>query len=282
MVVVSVTNGPVTGAQGRGLDRDQRTSGADLDEADATGAVRVVNAGGRGRFVVLVDHASRHVPAEYGRLGLSDAELERHIAWDAGALAVATLVAGEFDAPLIHACVSRLVIDVNREPDAPDLIAARSEDTDIPGNAGLDDAARHRRIATIYTPYHAAIADVLAARQADRMATILISIHTFTPVFRGRRRPWHVGVLHGRDTRIAAPLRAALALDAGLVVGDNEPYSPADGVYYTLARHGEARGLATAMIEIRNDLVATPAGQRDWAERLSGALGGLDLPARAA
>ncbi|NND49317.1 MAG: N-formylglutamate amidohydrolase [Rhizobiales bacterium] len=242
----------------------------------------VLNAAGRGRFVVLVDHASHHVPGEYAMLGLTPADLVRHIAWDPGALPVASLVAGALDAPLIHAAQSRLVIDVNRSPDAGDLIAAASEDTDIPGNQSVSGEERRHRMERFYAPYHQAIDEVLARREREGLATALISIHTFTPVFRGVPRPWHIGILHDGDTRLARPLMAALTEDREIVVGDNQPYSPADGVYYTLAHHGDERGLATAMIEIRNDLVADEDGQQGWAERLAKVLGALDLPARAA
>jgi len=243
---------------------------------------RVINEAGAGPFVIICDHASRHVPREFAALGLATADLERHIAWDPGALPVARLVAAALDAPLIHSTVSRLVIDVNRDPDAPDLIPSTSEDTEIPGNRGISAAARRRRMAALHEPYHAAIDRLVSRRLAEAMQTALIGVHTFTPVFRGSSRPWHVGVLHGRDLRIAGPLLAALAAEAAIMVGDNQPYRPEDGVYYTLARHAEARGLPGAMIEIRNDMVADGRGQREWAERLCGALAALDLPARAA
>lgn len=240
-------------------------SGVDSDAA----AVAVHNDDARGAFVVTCDHASNTIPEHYKLLGLQPADLQRHIAWDIGALAVSELLAERLDAPLLHPTASRLLLDVNRAPDARDAIPVRSEDTDIPGNRDLDDAERRHRHDWIYTPYHDAIATLVARRMAARQATALLSIHSFTPAYHGEQRPWQVGVLSHRDRRMADPLLAALRADATLSVGDNKPYVPSHGVYHTLDRHAEAHGLPCVMIEIRNDLIADTAGQRAWAERLA-------------
>jgi predicted N-formylglutamate amidohydrolase len=236
-----------------------------------TDPVAVENAEGAGRFVILCDHASNEIPGEYGSLGLGAAEREAHIAWDPGALGVARRIARILDAPLVYATVSRLVIDCNRPLDAPDLITTTSETTAVPGNAALSKAERRRRISTIHEPYHRAIDALLDRRLAAGREAALLAIHSFTPVFRGVSRPWEVGVIFDRDRRLADILIAGFRAE-GMNVGMNEPYSPADRVFYTLSRHAEARGLSPAMIEIRNDLVRSEGEQGKWAARIAGPL----------
>lgn len=234
----------------------------------------VENAGGAGDFVILCDHASNFIPTAYAGLGLGDAERQAHIAWDPGALPVARALAEKLDAPLVAGRVSRLVIDLNRTTDAPDLIPTRSEATAVPGNEGLGEAERQRRIRTIHEPYHVAIEALIGRRLVDEMPTALIAIHSFTAVYNGRSRPWDIGILFDRDRRLADRLLDALRAEDGLMVGANEPYSPADGVYHTLSVHGERRGLPTAMIEIRNDVIRSEAEQERWADRLADILAG--------
>jgi len=235
-------------------------------------AVEVVNGGGRGRCVLACEHAANFVPAGYGTLGLDPAELERHIAWDPGARGVAAAMSLMLDAPLVASRISRLMIDCNRPLDAPDLIPSLSETTRIPGNASLDAAERRRRIALAHEPFHAAIDELLERRARGGLASWLVSVHSFTPVYKGVPRPWEIGIIHDEDARLAAPLIDALCAVPGLRVGVNQPYSPADRVYYTIERHARARGLACAMIEIRNDEIKDDETQRIWAERLGGIL----------
>ena len=249
--------------------RTRTDSVADLGVDSDAPAVAMHNGDARGAFVVTCDHASNAIPERYRSLGLAPADLQRHIAWDIGALAVSGLLARQLDAPLLHPTASRLLLDVNRAPDAHDAIPLCSEDTDIPGNRDLDDAERRHRRDWIYTPYHDAIAALVARRIAARQPTALLSIHSFTPVYHGEQRPWQAGVLSHRDRRMADPLLAALRDDPTLRVGDNQPYVPSHGVYHTLDRHAEAHGLPCVMIEIRNDLIADAVGQRAWAERLA-------------
>ncbi|MDQ6432452.1 N-formylglutamate amidohydrolase [Mesorhizobium sp. LHD-90] len=250
-----------------------------MGQASATAAPRqpvdVFNGGGRGRIVLACDHASNFIPADYGTLGLEAAELERHIAWDPGALPVARRMAELLDAPMVASCISRLVIDCNRPVDAPDLIPETSETTKIPGNADLDAAERRRRIAVAHQPFHAAIDALLDRRERAGLESWLVSVHSFTPVYKGMPRPWEIGIIHDEDERLAAPFIERLRAVPGLTVGVNEPYSPADRVYYTLERHARARGLPCAMIEIRNDEVNDERKQRKWAKMLSGILSGL-------
>lgn len=238
-------------------------------------SVRVTNAMGASPFLLVCDHASNHVPDEFADLGLSRADLSRHIAWDPGASPVAQRMSASLDAALIELRVSRLVIDCNRPLDAPDLIPAVSEATAIPGNAHIPAAARQTRIALAYDPFHAAIDAAVTARLAAGRETLVVSIHSFTPVYRNVARPWHIGIVHDDDRRLAAPLIAALERLKGVTVGDNQPYSPADRVYATLERHARSRGLPCAMIEIRNDQISATAGQRKWGDLLTGIF--LDL-----
>ena len=241
----------------------------------------VENAAGASPFVILCDHASNTIPAEFGTLGVGEAERSAHVAWDPGALGVSRHLARLLDAALVYATVSRLVVDCNRPLDAPDLIVVTSDATAIPGNASLSDAARRRRVEVIHIPYHAAIEGLIEERLATGRETALIAVHSFTPVYRGKSRPWEVGVIFDRDRSLADPLIEGFRA-AGLTVGVNEPYSPADRVYYTLTRHAEERGLAAVMVEIRNDLIRDDAGEREWATRLFQALGALDIVGRAA
>jgi predicted N-formylglutamate amidohydrolase len=256
--------GGVAGASGTG-------SGT-VDEA--TAPVVVEHAGRAGPFVILVDHASNFVPEVYGGLGLGEADLARHIAWDPGALPVARLMAEALDAPLVRATRSRLLIDLNRDPAAPDSICTLSETTAIPGNRDLSDLERARRVRDIYDPYHAAVDDLVAGRLAAGLPTALVALHSFNPVYRGVARPWPVGILFDEDRRLADPLVADLR-SQGFLVGENEPYGPWDRVYHTLERHGRSRGLPVVMIELRNDGIADPEGQQAWAARLAGSLGRL-------
>jgi predicted N-formylglutamate amidohydrolase len=246
--------------------------------ADMRSAVRVSNPKGSSHYVIVCEHASNWLPASLGTLGLTPADMQRHIAWDPGALPVASRLAELLDATLVESCVSRLAIDCNRPLDAPDLISETSETTRIPGNEGLDAAAREARIALAYRPFHEALADVVASRVAQGRATWIVTIHSFTPVYKGVSRPWHIGIIHDGDERLSAPLLAGLRGVPGITIGANQPYSPADRVYHTLERHARPRGLPCAMIEIRNDEIADAVSQDLWARRLATILSGIQEP----
>ena len=230
------------------------------------------NAAARSNFVIVVDHAGRKIPRRLGDLGLPAGELQRHIAWDIGALAVAQLMADELDAVLVAQTYSRLVIDCNRDPAVPSSIPLLGEALEIPGNVGLSAAARAARRAEIFEPYHARIRALLDARLAAGRATILVAQHSMTDVFMGVHRPMHAAILYNRDRRLAGLMLEALRRDASLTIGDNEPYFVSDATDYTVPRHAEARGLAHVEIEIRQDLIGEAAGQSEWARRLSAAL----------
>jgi predicted N-formylglutamate amidohydrolase len=221
-------------------------------------------------FLFLCDHASNRVPRDYD-LGLPASEMARHIAFDPGAEAVTVALAERLHAPAVLSTFSRLLIDANRGEDDPTLIMRLSDGAIIPGNAHVDEAERDRRIARFHAPYHAAISDAIEACFAARIVPALVSIHSFTPVWRGQQRPWHAGVLWDKDPRLALPVINALRADRSLIVGDNEPYA---GVLAndTMYRHATRRGLAHALIEIRQDLIADARGVAAWAERIEAIL----------
>jgi predicted N-formylglutamate amidohydrolase len=230
------------------------------------------NRQGRSNFVIVVDHASSRIPRRLGDLGLPAAELQRHIAWDIGALAVARQVADELDAPLVAQNYSRLVIDCNRDPTVPTSIPILSESSEIPGNQGLSDEQRLLRRSEIFDPYHDHIRALLDERAAAGRPAILVSQHSMTNIFKGVRREMHAAVLYGRERRFAALVLAMLRRESGLVVAENQPYFVSDETDYSIPRHGEARGLPHVEIEIRQDLLLHESGQKEWAERISRAL----------
>jgi predicted N-formylglutamate amidohydrolase len=229
----------------------------------------VENPQGRSPILLICEHASNHLPTRYGTLGLEPADLESHIAWDPGALGVAMELSRLLDAALIHATISRLVLDLNREPSAPDSIWTLSERTTIPGNLDLDETERAIRVREVYDAFHGAVDAFANARKAAGQLTAIVSVHSFTPVYRDVQRPWQIGLIFDRDERYARNVEAGLKQDPALIVGMNEPYSPADRVFHTLERHAARRGLPPLMIEIRNDLIRTKDGQASWARRLA-------------
>ncbi|MFQ5958415.1 MAG: N-formylglutamate amidohydrolase [Alphaproteobacteria bacterium] len=246
--------------------RDDETLLLSPDEpAPAT----MVRAGGASPFFLACDHASNRIPRSLGALGLEPRHLERHIAWDVGAAAVAHELSARLDATLALQNYSRLVIDCNRAPDVAGSITAFSEDTPIPGNRDLDPAEARARVREVFDPYHDAIAAALDRRAAEGRASVLVAVHSFTPVYNGDARPWHLGVLYNRDGRFASELLDLLAGDGDLCIGDNEPYAIDDESDYTIPVHGERRGLVHVEFEIRQDLVATAQGQSEWAARLA-------------
>lgn len=227
--------------------------------------IEVVHGDGAGPFAIVCDHAGRALPRALGTLGLAPHELASHIAWDIGAAGVARLLASELDAPAYLQRYSRLVIDCNRPLTAPDSIPSVSGGITIPGNQQLTAAAAASRAQAIFGPYHSTISEALAGRASYA----LIAMHTFTPELHGVRRPFHAGVLYHRDRRLAGPMLALLRQEPGLVVGDNEPYAASSATDYAIIEHAELRGAPYVELEVRQDLVADPAGQRAWAERLA-------------
>lgn len=233
--------------------------------------VEVLAATSETPFVLTCEHAGRAIPRSLGTLGLDAADLDRHIAWDLGAADLTRRLARRLGAGAVLQRYSRLVVDCNRWPQAPDFVTTFSEDTAVPGNEHLGERSVAARERAIFAPYHDAIHDLLERRAAGE--TVLIAVHSFTPVFLGRSRPWHVGVLYDRDPRLAGRVLERLAADpAGLVVGDNEPYRLTQGKDYTVPFHAERRGLRHVEFEVRQDLLATARGREEWAARLAGVL----------
>ena len=218
----------------------------------------------KGRWLITCDHATNRVPAEIngGDLGIPAQDMNRHIAYDIGAEAVALLLGQLLDSPVLASNFSRLVIDPNRGEDDPTLVMKLYDGTIIPGNRHVDDAERERRLNAYHRPYHRAYAELVQGRA-------ILAIHSFTPQLRGRPpRPWEIGVLFAQDTRLSDQVIAGLRGQGDITVGSNEPYNghlPGDSV----DRHGLRDGRPNALIELRNDLVADETGQKYWAERLA-------------
>jgi predicted N-formylglutamate amidohydrolase len=238
------------------------------------------NIAGRSPFLLTCDHYGRLIPRMLGDLGVPESELSRHIAWDIGIAGVAEALSRHLGAHLIAQRYSRLVIDCNRPPATASSIPRISEATVIGGNEGIARGAAELRREAIFDPYHRRIADVIEQRLSDGVPTVLVSLHSFTPVYAGVERPWHIGTLYHRDTRLPALLVKLLRAEADLVVGDNEPYAVSDETDYTIPVHGEARGLMNTGIEIRQDLIADQAGQKQWAERLARIFGEIETALR--
>jgi len=233
-------------------------------------AIAVENAQGKGPIVFVCDHASNFLPPPYNEaLGLTEADKSAHIAWDPGALGVARGLSRTLDAPLVHTTVSRLIIDCNREESRADLIPCLSENTQITGNRDLTASEIAFRLNLAHRPFHKAIDRVINQRLSRGQPTAVVSIHSFTPVYKGKARPWEIGLISETDRRLADPVLSDLKARGDLTVGDNEPYAPSDGVYYTIRRHGEDRRLPCLMIEIRNDEVKTSAEEDRWTEMLA-------------
>ncbi len=237
--------------------------------AQTADSCEVVGGASGAGLVLLCDHAGNAFPPGYGTLGLPPEQIARHIAYDIGAAGVTRELARLLDAPAVLSRYSRLLIDLNRGLDDPTLVMRLSDGAVIPGNRHLDAAERTRRVDLYWRPYHEAVAATLATCIGFDLTTVVVAIHSFTPVWKGAPRPWHVGVLwDAGDGRIAVPLIAALRAEGDLVVGDNEPYrGHLEGD--TLWQHGLECGRPHVLIEVRQDLIAEPAGQRVWAERLA-------------
>ena len=237
--------------------------------SDEPDPVETINPDGASDLFLIADHAGLRNPKALGTLGVSETERRRHIGWDIGIAGVTRHLAAALDAQTVMQRYSRLVIDCNRPAGVPSSIPRISESTAIPGNEAVDQAEAERRQREIFAPYHSKIVEWLDARAASGRTTVLIAMHSFTPVYMGVSRPWHIGLLHNRDRRLADPLLALLCAEGDLVVGDNEPYQATDESDYAIPMHGERRGLAHVGIEIRQDLIAAETGQEVWAKRLA-------------
>lgn len=241
-----------------------------MTDSAATEPVCIIeNRDGARDILVVCEHASNRFPAAWGDLGLSEQDRNAHIAWDPGALALARALSQRLGAGLVHATVSRLIYDLNRPPQSPGAMPAKSEVFDIPGNAAISPAERLRRTTTIYLPFHAALHGEIARRLALGRPPVVITIHSFTPVYFGRPRSVEFGVIHDDDPTLAQAIAARAQESTGLKTVLNAPYSAADGVTHTLRLQATPYGLPNAMLEVRNDLIATPKAQEDMAAVLA-------------
>lgn len=238
-------------------------------DADDPPPFTVEHPDGSSPYVLTCDHASRRLPSRLSRLGLSDEALETHVAWDIGAAGVVRRLADALDAFLIMTNYSRLAIDCNRPPGSEDSIVARSERTEIPGNRDVSSDEAEARANALFHPYHDRIRAELDARRVRGRPAVLLALHSFTPAYHGVERPWHTGLLYGRDSRLGRVLLELLRAEPGLNVGDNEPYAVSDRTDYAIPVHGERRGIPNAGLEIRQDLIADANGQFAWAARLA-------------
>jgi predicted N-formylglutamate amidohydrolase len=242
---------------------------------DWPAAVEILNEAGRSPFVLICEHASNHIPAEYGKLGLDQKELVRHIAWDIGAADVTRALAKRLDAAAFLAGYSRLLIDLNRPLHVADSIPLRSEATDIVGNHHLSAAERERRARLMFHPFQDNLRAHIEQRATAGRRNILIAIHSFTPVYLGQPRSWHAGVLFDKAEALGQALITQLSRDPMLNVGANVPYSVSAEADYALVVHGDLLGNPAVLIEIRNDLISDAAGVAEWTDRLAQALSAI-------
>lgn len=224
------------------------------------------------RIVLVCEHAANVLPPPWSDL-VPGALRDAHVAWDPGALGVARGLARHLGAALVHAPISRLVHDLNRAPDHPGAMPARSEIHDIPGNADIAPAERAARTAAVYAPFHAGLAGLIAQRIALGQRPVIVTVHSFTPLWHGQPRAVEFGVIHDDtlpgDDRLARAVLAAAQRSSGLVSALNQPYSAADGVTHLLRRQAVPFNLPHAMLEIRNDLIATPEAEAAMADLLA-------------
>lgn len=229
----------------------------------------IENEAAAGRVILVCEHASNAIPARWGDLGLRAEERAAHIAWDPGALGLARGLAARLDATLIHAPVSRLVYDCNRAPDMAGAMPARSEVHEVPGNAAISAEERLARTQAVYLPWANGLHNLIAGRIAMGRRPVVITVHSFTPVYFGKPRDVEFGIIHDADPALALAIHAGAVAAGGLDARINAPYSAADDVTHTLRLHATPYGLANAMLELRNDLIATPGAEAAMAERLA-------------
>jgi predicted N-formylglutamate amidohydrolase len=232
--------------------------------------VTILNLAGVSPFVLVCEHASNFIPERYGRLGLPEAELLRHIAWDVGAAELTRALVSRLDAPAFLAGASRLLIDCNRPLGSPTSIPEVSERA-IPGNWRLDATERRARARDWFEPLHTAITQHLDDRAARRTPTAVIGVHSFTPVLDGVERPMQAGILFAASSTFGRTMTADLRREDGLIVAENAPYR-IDDEDWTIPVHADARDLPGVLIEIRHDELASPAGVAIWEDRLARAL----------
>lgn len=237
--------------------------------ATEPGAVSVINRAGRSDIILVCEHASRKIPLSFGNLGLDDDVLNAHVSWDPGALAVAELLSKSLDAALVYQNYSRLVYDCNRPPESSGAMPEKSEIFVIPANQNLSAHERYARTSKLYIPFHDEIDTLINERKRQGRNVVVVTIHSFTPVYFGQKRDVEIGILHDQDARLADRMLDNASRDgANWRVERNKPYGPQDGVTHTLKLHALPSKLENVMIEIRNDLVADTGGEQAIAQYL--------------
>jgi predicted N-formylglutamate amidohydrolase len=248
------------------------SSPATLLADDDPAVFELVRPGASSAWLLTCDHAGRAIPRRLKRLGLTEPELNTHVAWDLGVAELGRRLSERLDAVLILQNYSRLVIDANRPLGASDSIPVLSERTSIPANEGLSSAQIRQRVEEVFQPYHRRLAEELDQRAARGRPSVVVALHSFTPTYLGEERPWQVGVLYGRDARLGRLMHSQLCRDPALVVGDNQPYAAGDASDYTIIVHGEQRAIPHVELEVRQDLLSNDAGLWAWTELLARAL----------
>lgn len=267
------TGGAAAPARPQPMGAGQRRDPIPLLSQDEPPPYEVVNPDGPSKFLLVCDHASHRVPASLKDLGVRREALLDHVGWDPGAANVARHLAAELDATLILSNYSRLVIDCNRKPGSTTSIPAKSDTVRVPGNEGMDEDSAKARAEALFWPYHRRIEQAIDERLAARRPTVLVSIHSFTPALQGKKRPWEVGFMYGRDDTLAQYMIAwTRAERPDLTVGDNQPYQVNDSVDYTVPVHGESRGLYAMIVELRNNEIDTDVGVTFWGAMLAAGL----------
>jgi len=232
-------------------------------------AVQIINELGEGPFVLVCEHASNRIPAEFNSIGISNAAQQSHAGWDIGALALSKAMSTLLASPLVASTVSRLIYDCNRAPSSKTAIVPGSETEAIPGNLQLSSAQRSRRVEAVYQPFSQALSELLDRRQAQHISTCLVTVHSFTPVFHGKVRTVELGVLHDDDSALADLILEIATKHTTLLVERNQPYGPSDDVTHTLQKHALPRNMANVMLEIKNDLLLGSESIEEISQALS-------------
>lgn len=252
-----------------GKSRNFISNNGSLKIDPSEGVVQVCNKGAKSNILLVCEHASNYFPTKYQNLGLDEDAIQSHAAWDPGAFSVAKHLSDNLDAALVFSGVSRLVYDCNRPPESPGAMTARSEVIDVPGNMNLSPSQRAARAIEIYFPFRDCLASTIDAAENP---VILVTIHSFTPVYLGKSREVEIGILHDTDHRLADTMLNNASRHTDLKVLRNEPYGAEDGVTHTLKIHGIQNGILNVMLEIRNDLIQSQTQQKGMAIMLTNLL----------
>ena len=239
-----------------------------MSEINQQNIANIINAQGTSPFVLICEHASHYIPTNFNNLGLTEQQITSHIGWDIGAQALSEQLSALLNAPLILQTYSRLLYDCNRPVTELSAIPEKSEETIIPGNCNLSSIEKEARARDYYYPFHRSVSQFLDEREAS----IIVTIHSFNPIYRGIERTVDIGIINDIDPTWAASLTAAAQQTPNIEVAQNQPYSAADGVTHTLQLHGRDRSIDNVMIEVKNNLIDCATGQQYFAKLLNNLL----------